>query len=1111
VCNSKRRDKKEKNMQFVKKKNAHDAKQVQTVSVDTESYTLFSVGASLRSPKPFHTDIQINGQVVAMEIDTGASVSILNESTLSSYNSKNKPTVKPCGAVLRTYTGEHIPVMGRASVNIRYCGQKCTLPILVVKGNGPNLIGRDWLTHLRLDWGQIKRLHVGNTEAEAIVFKYPEVFQEGLGTLKGTKGHIVVPTDAQPRYFKPRHLPYALRPKVDNELDRLEKEKTIEPVEFSDWAAPIVPVPKGDIVRICGDYKVTVNPVAKTDKYPLPRIEDLYANLAGGQKFSKLDLKNAYLQVELDDESKKYTTINTHRGLFQYNRLPFGISSAPGIFQRVIDNLLQGIPHTCAILDDILITGENDEEHLHNLDLVLKRLAKAELRLNKQKCIFMSPSVTYVGHIIDKEGLHPVEEKVRAIMEAPSPTNVTELKSYLGLFNYYGRFMPNLSTLLAPLHKLLKEKNPWAWTHDQQEAFDKSKQLLNSSRLLVHYDSNKELLLACDASPYGIGAVLSHIMPDGSEQPISFASRTLAPAEKKYSQLEKEGLAVVYGVKKFHNYLYGRHFTIQSDHKPLETLLSESKPIPPMASARIQRWALTLSAYNYTFTYRPGSKLGHADAMSRLPLPEYPTDIPKPTETILLTELLEDTPLCSDQISLWTARDPLMSQVLRYVQHGWPSDKPSEILKPYCVRKNELSIQDGCLLWGSRVVIPNPGRNSVLNLLHEVHPGIVRMKSLARNYIWWPGIDSDIENKVRNCNTCQQHRNKPASAPLHPWEWPEKPWVRLHLDYAGPFKGKMFLIIIDAHSKWMDVHTMNTSTTEATVERLRETFSTFGLPQSVVTDNGTCFTSSHFQKFMRANGIHHIKTAPYHPSSNGQAERAVQVFKDALKCMENGNIKTQVSRFLFRYRTTPQTTTGRSPAELLIGRKLRTHLDLLHPDDSEKVRLKQQNQKHYHDSRAKNRAIYIGDLVFVKNFASKGPNWLTGCIIDKTGPVSFLVELSDGRIVRRHQDHVRIRFNNESTESVDVNISNDIPVPVTSIVPVQATSTAVENQVGVTPDNENLGNYSDDTSVHTPTESGTVIIDPTPNDAIPEGLDVQSKMPRRSGRTSRPPRRFDDD
>ena len=489
--------------------------------------------------------------------------------------------------------------------------------------------------------------------------------------------------------------------------------------------------------------------------------------LTGGRTFTKIDLSQAYLQVPLDEESKKYVVINTHKGLFRYTRLPFGISAAPGIFQRVMDNILQGIPGVVVYLDDILITGPTVRDHLESLETVLDRLMKAGLHIKKDKCTFLSSSVTYLGHKIDSEGLHPLPSKVRAVMEAPCPSNPKQLKAYLGLITYYAKFLPNLSSLLTPLYKLLQKDNTWKWGEEQQHVFEKSKELLTSSNLLIHFDPKLQIVLVCDASNYGIGAVLAHRMADGSERPVAYASRSLTKAEKNYSQLEKEGLSCIFGVTKFHSYLFGHPFDLVTDHKPLLALLNEHKPTSPQASARVRRWSLLLSAYEYTMKFRCTSDHSNADALSRVPLQEIPAQTEIPVELVLLMEHLADSPVTAKQIQVWTRRDPVLSTVLHYLQHGWPT-KVDSTLSNYSSRSTELSVHEGCILWGNRVVIPPQGRTAVLQELHEGHPGMSRMKALARMYVWWPRLDADVEEAVRHCSNCQVNQSAPPPAPLHP-------------------------------------------------------------------------------------------------------------------------------------------------------------------------------------------------------------------------------------------------------------------------------------------------------------------------------------------------------
>lgn len=271
-------------------------------------------------------------------------------------------------------------------------------------------------------------------------------------------------------------------------------------------------------------------------------------------------------------------------------------------------------------------------------------------------------------------------------------------------------------------------------------------------------------------------------------------------------------------------------------------------------------------------------------------------------------------------------------------------------------------------------------------------------------------MDREIELMVRGCNVCQQERPGPPPSPLRPWQWPTRPWSRLHLDFAGPFLGHMFLILVDAHSKWIEVYQMKSITSGATIEQLRTTFACFGLPDTVVTDNGPSFTSVEFDHFLEKNGIRHLQSAPYHPATNGLAERAVQVFKTGMRKMREGTLRERLARVLFSYRTTPHSTTGVTPAELLMGRRIRTRLDHLKPDLGRRVELNQSRQKFSHDAHAADRSVGEGDAVYIRNFTPGAKNkWLSGQVLSKTGPVSCRVELEDGGVCRRHQDHVRPR------------------------------------------------------------------------------------------------------
>eukprot|EP00731_Ephydatia_muelleri_P009139 Em0004g1477a len=491
-----------------------------------------------------------------------------------------------------------------------------------------------------------------------------------------------------------KSVPFALKEGIEEELERLEKEGIVHRVMHSEWATPIVPILKPDKkVRICGDFKVTINPALDVDRYPVPKLEELLATESGGKWFSKLDLTNAYLQLALDEESQKLCTLNTHRGLYQYRRMPFRIASAPALFQKTMDSVLQGIKHVVCYIDDILVTGSNEIEHLRNLEQVFNRLKEHGIRLR--------------------------------------------------MVNYYAKFLPNVSTHLFPLYALLKKEHGWKWDKECQHAFVLIKKMLSSTQVLTPYDPKLPLRLAADASAYGLGAVLSHEWPDGSECPIAFASRTLASAERHYALLEKEALALIFGIKKFHLYLYGR-----------------------------------------------------------------------------------------------------------------------------------------------------------------------------------------------------------------------------------PINGKMFILLVDAHSKWPEVFEMPNTTSQKTIEILRQVFSAYGLPEQLVSDNGPQFISREFAEFMAKNGIKHIRSAPYHPATNGHMERFVQTFKRPLK---TGTTK----------------------------REVRTRLHLLRETTEQQVCKKQAEQKWHHDKKARDRECAERETVLSRNYGSD-PKWVRGRIGKQCGPVSYQVELPDGRVWRRH-------------------------------------------------------------------------------------------------------------
>ena len=398
------------------------------------------------------------------------------------------------------------------------------------------------------------------------------------------------------------------------------------------------------------------------------------------------------------------------------------------------------------------------------------------------------------------------------------------------------------------------------------------------------HDPSMPMKMAGDASAYGIGAVISHMYPDGGERPIAYVSRTLTAAEKNYPQIEWEALSLVYGIKKFHQYLYGQSFVLVTNHKPLTTLLGPKKGIPPLIAARLQKLALLLSAYRYEIERKPTSEHANADGLSQFPMDKGKSESQSTSaDCAFIIGQLQALPVTVEWLGATTRNDPLLSKVHLYVREGWPSELPCEF-NPFQSRRQELTTEGDCVMWGTRAIIPHKLRGRMVEELHQSHPGVVRMKAVARSCLWWPGMDKELEECVRNCRSCQAVKSAPAPAPLHPWLWPNKPWKRVHVDSAGPFMGGMYLIIIDAHSKWPEVIEMSSNTSaQKTIVELRRVFAAHGQPEQIVTDNGPQFVAKEFATFMKMNGMKHIRCSPYHPSSNGAVERFVQTFKRAMK------------------------------------------------------------------------------------------------------------------------------------------------------------------------------------------------------------------------------------
>ena len=406
---------------------------------------------------------------------------------------------------------------------------------------------------------------------------------------------------------------------------------------------------------------------------------------------------------------------------------------------------------------------------------------------------------------------------------------------------------------------------------------------------------------------------------------------------------------------------------------------------------------------------------------------------------------VDSLPVTAEQLGRATQQDPLLSKVLHFTQSGWPQKVP-EHLKPFWTRRDELTIECNCVMWGIRVIVPKRHQDQVLHELHQEHQGIARMKAVARSHVWWPKLDQCLEQVAKNRLSCQQVKNAPSPAPLHPWVWLSKPWQRIHMDFASPIKGKMYLIVVDAHSKWPEVAEMSSTSAANTIQHLWSLFARFGLPEQCVSDNGPPFNSQDFATIMKGNGTKHIRSSPYQPATNGLAERFVQTFKRALITSEGSGrpVHHCLACFLLSYRNAPHATTNRCPCELFLKRALRTRMDLLRLDGAVKVGEKQAMQKQHHDSRAsqQERCYKVGDSVMTRNYRH-GPKWLPGTVAEVKGPLSYVIQLNSGLLWRRHVNQLHDGIQKQTPTETPVSAHTPLDDTVDVATPSDNTSESV--------------------------------------------------------------------
>ena len=617
-----------------------------------------------------------------------------------------------------------------------------------------------------------------------------------------------------------------------------------------------------------------------------------------------------------------------------------------------------------------------------------------------------APEVQYVGHVISKDGLKVSPEKVRAIQEMPAPTDVAGVKRVLGLVQYLAKFIPNLSDVSDPLRILVKNDVQWHWNREQQQSFDELKRLVSTAPVLRFYNVDEPVTVSVDASSKGLGVVL---LQNG--QPVAYGSKALSETQKRYAQIEREMLAILYGCQKFDHYIYGRRVVIETDHKPLVAIYE--KPLY-RATPRLQRMLMKLQRYDLRIVYVPGKEMYISDTLSRAFLSDNNDELIDDEFDVSLVET--QLPISSAKLAEFkdsTAVDDNLCKLSEVVVSGWPNRKEMlpEGLQKYWNFRDEITVLDGLLYKSQRIMVPKTLQREMLVKLHESHLGIVKTKQRAREILFWCNMNNDIQHFISNCSICNKFRKANTREPLKPHDIPSRPWTKLGADLME-FKGKHYLLCVDYYSKYPEIALLPSLSSASTISAFKSMFARHGIPMEVVSDNGPQFACASFRDFAKEWDFIHTTSSPRYPQSNGEAERFVQTVKDMFKKAEHGNSDVYVS--LMEYRASPIDGVRLSPAQLLMNRQLRTKLpvssELLKPEvvKSKQKELveRQKSQKFYYDKKSKPLPeVSPGEIVRFKKDIGLS-NWEPAVVETDHGERSFILRSENDKLYRRNRRHI---------------------------------------------------------------------------------------------------------
>ena len=835
---------------------------------------------------------------------------------------------------------------------------------------------------------------------------YPNQFDH-IGDFHGdAKLHLK--ENVEPYIDAPRKWPIHLKDKIKTELENMEQQSIIRRVEeHTDWCSSLAFSTKSDgSIRICLDPS-KLNKALKRCKHKIPTVEELNHRLDKAKYFSKLDAKAGYWSIHLDPASQLLTTFRTPFGRYCFLRLPFGLSVSQDIFQQRMDSILEKCGGVIGIADDVAVFGQTEQEHDKHLHQLMEIAEKQGLVFNSKKCFIKQKQISFYGMLYSGEGIHPDPKKVSDIHNMPTPTCKRELQEFLGLIQYLSAFIQNLSEKAAPLRELLKTDIRFLWESDHQHCYDELKKLVSADATLQYYDVNSPTILQTDASLKGLGAALMQPDKSGRERPIAYASKLLSDAETRYANIERELLAVCFGIKRFRTFTYGRHFTVITDHKPLVMILNKNLTSAP---ARLQRMILDLQGYDFTIEYRPGKEIPLPDLLSRLPNPENKKHI----DSDVRVDMLQFSKNKLSKIQEATRDDVILSQLTKVILEGWPEtmkELPNQI-RDYWSYRDELSVENGIILKGERVLIPDSLRAGILEQLHTGHLGIEKTRLHSKISVYWPKINSDIEQMCKVCSTCQQYKNSQPHETLLQHEIPTGPWETVGTDLFS-IENHNYLIIVDYYSKYPVVKRLpEPSPSSVVIAITKQVFAEHGIPTKVVSDNGPHFASTQYRDFAKTWDFKHVTSSPHYPRSNGFVERQIQTIKHVIKKTKQAGEDIEMG--LLSLRATPVDNKLPSPAELLFQRRVRANLPCHIQNKNsnrdqvyEQLQQRQNNQKFYHDRSAKDLPLLRqGAQVTIQDPATG--KWNPGIVKDRCHePRSYQIENENGNVVRRNRQQIR--------------------------------------------------------------------------------------------------------